>query len=90
MLRRRIFQEIVKIIPDHRLNIFPVIKSGSFYLTTVKRKTQGPDEMQVGTRSQAGTTDIAGIPVDLRRNQDNVALKGEVIGMREVSIQILC
>ena len=41
---------------------------------TFKRKTQGSDEMQEGTRGQAGTTDIAGIPVDFRRNQDNVTL----------------
>ncbi len=74
MLRRRIFQEIVKIIPDYQLNIFPVVQSGSFHLTTFKRKPQGPDEMQTGTRGQAGTADVAGIPVDFRRHQDNVAL----------------
>jgi hypothetical protein len=30
--------------------------------------------MQVGIRGQTGTTDISGIPVDFRRNQNNVAL----------------
>jgi len=73
-LRRCIHQEFVKIIPDWQLNIFPVIKPGSFHLMTFKRKTQGPDKMQEGTRGQAGTTDISSIPVDFRRNQNNVTL----------------
>ena len=73
-MRRRICQEIVKIIPDRQPDIFPVVKSGSFDLTAFKWKTQGSDEMQVGIRGQAGTTDIAGIPVDFRLNQNNVAL----------------
>ena len=88
ILRCCICQEIVKIIPDWQLNFFPIIKSGSFHLTTFKRKTQGSDEMQEGTRGQAGTTDIAGIPVDFRRNQDNVTLQGVGIDMPKVSTQL--
>ena len=36
LLRRRIFQKIVKVIPDAQPDIFPVVKSGSFDLTAFK------------------------------------------------------
>jgi len=46
--------------------------------------------MQKGVRGQAGTPDISGIPVDFRRNQDNVALYLVVTVMQEVSTQLWC
>lgn len=75
MLRRHCRQKIVKIIPDRQINFFPVIKSRSFYFAAFKRKAQRPDEMQKGVRGQAGPTDISSIPVDFRRNQDDMAFK---------------
>jgi hypothetical protein len=85
--RRRIFQKFVKIIPGGQLDIFPVVKSGSFHLTTFKRKPQGSDEVQIGTGSQTGSSDIPGIPVDFRLNQDNVALDRSVIALKRVLAQ---
>ncbi len=74
-------------MPDRQFNIFPVIKAGSFHLTTFKRKTQGLDEMQDGAHGQAGTTDISGIPMDFRRNQNDVPLYVVVIVMKWVFTQ---
>ena len=44
--------------------------------------------MQVGIRGQAGTTDIAGIPVDFRLNQNNVAFYLEVGAIKAVFAQL--
>jgi hypothetical protein len=44
--------------------------------------------MQVGIRGQAGPADIAGIPVDFRLNQNNVAFQGVGIDMRKVYSQL--
>ena len=90
MLRRHCRQKIVKIIPDRQINFFPVIKSRSFYFPAFKRKAQWPDEMQKGVRGQAGPTDISSIPVDFRRNQDDMAFYLVVIVMQEVSTQLCC
>jgi hypothetical protein len=46
--------------------------------------------MQVGIRGQAGAADISGIPMDFRRNQNNVAFCLVVIVMQEVSTQRWC
>jgi hypothetical protein len=43
--------------------------------------------VQTGIRGQAGTADISGIPVDFRRNQDNMALYLSVIFMKWIFAQ---
>lgn len=75
LLRRHVGREIREIVPDSQLDVFPVVKPGSFNFPAGERETQGPDKMKDGSGGQAGTTDIACIPVDFRCNQDNVAFK---------------
>lgn len=86
-LRRHVGQKIREIIPDSQFDVFPVVKPGSFDFPAVKRKTQGPDKMQDSPGGQAGTTDIACIPVDFRRHKDNVALDLSVVPMMRVYAQ---
>jgi hypothetical protein len=46
--------------------------------------------MQAGTCSQAGATDIAGIPVYFRGYQNDVALQLVAIVMKAVFAQLWC
>ena len=73
---------------NRHLQVLPVIQPGPFHLTAVKRKAQGPDKMQVGIRGQAGAADISGIPMDFRRNQNNVAFKLVASAIKAAFVQL--
>jgi len=46
--------------------------------------------VQEGTRCQAGSTDISGIPVDFRGQQNNMAFGLTAIVMRDAFAQFWC
>jgi len=52
--------------------VLPVIQAGALDLFFVERKTQRLDQMKGCAGGQAGPADVAGIPVDLRMNKDDV------------------
>jgi hypothetical protein len=75
--------KMIKIIPNLQRHFGPVIQAGPFDLPRTQGKSQRPYQMQRSPCAQAGTTDIAGIPVHLRRHQDHMAVgRAEFIAFR--------
>jgi hypothetical protein len=52
--------------------MFPVVQSGTLDLPLVERKSKRFDEVERCPRSKAGSAGIAGIPVDLGVDEDDV------------------
>jgi hypothetical protein len=52
--------------------VLPIIEAGPLHLFFVERKAQGFDQVQRCPRRQASAADIAGVPVDLGMNKDDV------------------
>ena len=50
----------------------PIIQASPLHLTVVERKAQGFDEMKRRAGGQTGATGVAGVPVDLGVDEDNV------------------
>ena len=67
--------QIVKTIPDTQLYMIPVVQTCPLYFLAVQRKPQRPDEMQIGFGGDARAANIAGVPMDLRCDQNYMALE---------------
>lgn len=70
--RRELFLEGCPGGPHAQGNVVPVIEAGALDLFFVKRKAQRLDQMKGCPGRQASPADIAGIPMDLWMNKDDV------------------
>lgn len=52
--------------------MLPVIETGALDLSLVEGESEWLDEVQGGAGRQAGATGVAGVPVDLGVNEDDV------------------
>jgi len=52
--------------------MLPVIEAGALHLFVVERKAQRFDKVQGCSGGQASPADVAGIPVNLGMNKDDV------------------
>ncbi len=59
----------------------PVIKTGSLDMPVFNGKTQRPNQMKPGPGTQAGTADIAGIPVNFRGHKHHMSLYPVGLGL---------
>ena len=50
----------------------PIVEAGALDLTVVETEAEGTHEVQDGAGGQAGATDVAGVPGDLRCHQRDV------------------
>ena len=50
----------------------PVVEPGAPHLLVVEREAERPDEVQLRADGQAGPPGVAGVPVDLRLDEDDV------------------
>ncbi len=70
--------QAVKIIPNFEFNTFPVVQPRPFEVFAVQRKSQGFDQVQIGSGGHTGPTDVAGVPMDFGRHEDNMAFGGGI------------
>ena len=70
--RRQLALERVPVGPDPQVDVLPVIEAGAFDLLLVERKAERLDEMQRRAGRQAGAAGVAGVPVNLGMNEDDV------------------
>ena len=68
--------------------MFPVVQTRPLYFLAVQGKSQRPDKMQVGSGGHTGPSNIAGVPVDLRGYQNDVALQSLDFGFWEIFIHL--
>jgi hypothetical protein len=64
--------QFVKILPVTDSDELPVVKTGAFQITVVRREAQFTDQMQVCTGSGTQAGDVAGVGGDFRFNEYNV------------------
>ena len=65
--------------PQARRHPRPVVEPGPAHLALVQGEAEGLDEVELGARSQAGASGVAGVPVDLGLHEHNVQ-RGVVAG----------
>ena len=56
--------------------MFPVVQTGSLDLPLIEREAKRFDQVQFGARRQACSAGVAGVPMDLRMNKNNVCRCG--------------
>ena len=56
--------------------MFPVVETGSLDLPLIEREAKRFDQVQFGARRQACSAGVAGVPMDLRMNKNNVCRCG--------------
>src|SRR5262245_7338063 len=69
---RQLALERLPIRPDAEVDVLPVVEPRSFDFTFVEREAERLDEVQGRVDSQAGTTGVPGVPVNLRMDEDDV------------------
>jgi len=69
---RKLFLERIPAWPHARIDMLPVVESGSLYLTFIQRKAQRFDEVQIGTGGKTCTARVSGVPVNLGMHEYNV------------------
>ena len=67
--------EVIEIPPDAEFYLLPVIQTRPFNFLAFQRKTQRLDQMQKGSGGHTCSSDVARIPVNLRRYQNDVAFE---------------
>ena len=67
------FCELIKIIPDPKGYPGPVIQARPLDLTVRQSEPQRPDQMEHSAHAQTCSTDIAGVPMDFRGHQYDMA-----------------
>ena len=68
------FLEGGEALVDGQLELGPVVEAGAADLLVVETEAKRLDEVEPGASRDAGASDIAGVPVDLRLDQDDVHL----------------
>src|SRR5947209_7486570 len=58
--------------PHPQIDVFPVVESSAFHLAFIEREAEWLDEVQRGAGSEARSTRIPGVPVNLRVHEDDV------------------
>jgi hypothetical protein len=61
---RKLVLERAPAWPHSRLDVFPVIETGSPHLTSIERKAKRFDEVQTGSRGEACASCVSGVPVN--------------------------
>jgi hypothetical protein len=65
----------VKIVPNRQFNVRPVIESGPFDFTAVNGKSERLNQVQGCVCTNAASSDIAGIPVNFRSDEDHMTFR---------------
>src|SRR6476661_237416 len=64
--------ELVPTRPHPWMDVLPVVEARAFHFSLVERETERLDEMEVSTRGEAGASGVAGVPVNLGMNENDV------------------
>jgi len=73
-------EKLLKIFPHKKPDLWPIIKSGSFHMLVIQRKSEWFNQMKECSCTDTCTPDIAGIPVNFRRNEHHMPFPGGVFG----------
>src|SRR4051812_30442340 len=64
--------ERIPIRPHPQVDVLPIVQTRALDSTVVQREAQWFDEMKGRASGQAGAAGVAGVPMDLRVDEDNV------------------
>ena len=73
VFRLKVIQKGVKIIPDMQIHLGPVVKACPLDLAAAQGETERSNQMQCSADAEAGSADVAGIPVNFRCHKHYVA-----------------
>ena len=69
---REFLLERVPVLPHPQIDMLPVVEAGALDLFLVEGEAQWLDQMQRGAGRETRATGVAGVPVNLGMNQNNV------------------